>query len=109
MASLLAMSKNSVRRDGDERVLAGLGGRIEIRRSLHQEPDDAAYGLAQIMAVDNHIDHAVCFEILSALKAFRQFFADRLLDDARSGKADERSGLGDMDIAQHGIRRGDAA
>ena len=39
------------------------------------------------------------------LKAFRQLLADGLLDDARSGKADQRAGFGDVEIAQHGEAR----
>jgi len=44
------------------------------------------------------------------LKAFGKFFGRMVLfDDARPGKTDERAGLGDVDIAQHGIARSDAA
>ena len=55
------------------------------------------------------VDHALFQKIFRALEAFRQFLADRLLDHARSGKADERVGLGDMDIAQHGVGGCDTA
>ena len=44
-----------------------------------------------------------------SLEPFRQLLADGLLDHARAGKADQRAGLGDMHVAQHGIGRGDAA
>ena len=46
---------------------------------------------------------------LAALKAFRQFLADRLLDDARTRETDQRAGLGDVQVAQHGEAGGDAA
>ena len=48
-------------------------------------------------------------QIFGALEAFGQLFADGLLDDARPGKADQRAGLGDVDVAEHGIGGGDAA
>ena len=50
-----------------------------------------------------------CSQIFGALEAFRQLLADGLLDDARAGEADQRAGLGDLDVAQHGVGRGDAA
>ena len=57
----------------------------------------------------DHVHHAVLGEIFGALEAFRQFLADGLLDHARAGKADQRAGLGDMHVAEHGIGGGDAA
>ena len=62
-----------------------------------------------LVAMHDHVDHAVLFQILGALKAVRQFLADRLLDHARAGKTDQRAGLGDMDVAEHRVGRGDAA
>ena len=63
----------------------------------------------QLEARHDHVDHAVLHQIFGALEAFRQLFADRLLDDARAGKADQRAGLGDVHVAQHGVGGGDAA
>ena len=40
-------------------------------------------------------------QILGALEAFGQFFADRILDHALAGKADQRLGFADLDIAEH--------
>ena len=57
----------------------------------------------------HHVDHAVVLQIFRALKPFRQFLADGLLDHARAGKADQRAGLGDLHVAQHRIGGGDAA
>ena len=57
----------------------------------------------------HHVDHAVVAQIFRPLKTFRQLLADRLLDDARAGEADQRAGLGDVHVAQHRIRGGDAA
>ena len=48
-------------------------------------------------------------QIFRALKTFRQFLADGLFDHARAGKADQRAGLGDLHVAEHGIGGGDAA
>jgi len=52
-----------------------------------------------------------CFlEIFGALEALGQLLAEYgLLDHARTGKADECAGLGDMDVTEHGIGRGDPA
>ena len=55
------------------------------------------------------VEHAVLEQELAALESFGQRLADRLLDDARTGKADERLRLGDVDVAQHGEARRDAA
>ena len=38
-----------------------------------------------------------------------QLLADGLLDHPRAGEADQRAGLGDVDVAQHGEGGGDAA
>ena len=64
---------------------------------------------AQLVAMDDHVDHAVLEQIFGALEAFRQLLADRLGDDARAGETDLRAGLGDLDVAQHGVGRADAA
>ncbi len=57
----------------------------------------------------HHVDHAMVFQIFGALKSFRQFLANRLFDHARAGKADQRAGLGNLHVAEHGIGGGDAA
>ena len=59
--------------------------------------------LAQLVAVHDHVDHAVRQQVLGLLEALGQLLADGLLDDARAGEADERAGLGDVHVAQHGI------
>ena len=46
---------------------------------------------------------------LAALEAFGEFLADRLLDHARPGEADQGARLGDVEVAQHGEGGGDAA
>ena len=42
-------------------------------------------------------------------KPFGQLLADGLLDHPLAGKADQRAGLGDLDVAEHRVGRGDAA
>ena len=59
--------------------------------------------------MDDHVDHAVRQQVLGALEAVRQLLADGLLDDARAGEADQRAGLCDVDVAEHGVAGGDAA
>ena len=60
-----------------------------------------------VAARHHHIDHAVVFQKFGALETFGQPLADRLLDHPRSGKADDGTGFGNLDIAEHGIGGGD--
>src|SRR5436309_7300410 len=83
-----------------------VGGRVWSR--LGQQPAQIRDGRPQMMAMDDHIDHAVLLEIFGALEAVGEFLADGLLDDARPGKADERTRFGNVDVAEHGIGCGDA-
>ena len=48
-------------------------------------------------------------QVFGALEALGQLLAHGLLDHARAGEADQRAGLGDLDVAQHGEAGGDAA
>ena len=57
----------------------------------------------------DHVDHAVVEQVLGALEALGELFADGLLDDAGTGKADQRARLGHVHIAQHRVGRGHAA
>ncbi len=83
-------------------------GQFGRSRGLGEDGHQLADGGAQVVAVHHHVDHAVVIEIFGALEALGQLFANRLLDDARAGKADQRAGLGQMHVAQHGIGSGDA-
>src|SRR5438309_1571656 len=58
---------------------------------------------------DDGVEEAVLEEELGALEAFRELLAGGLLDDAGSGEADEGSGFGDVEVAEHRKGRGDAA
>ena len=84
-------------------------GSAPARRRLGQQPAQFGKRRAQLVPVHHHVDHAVLDQIFGALEAFRQFLADGLLDDARAGEADQRAGLGDLHVAQHGVGGGDAA
>ena len=44
-----------------------------------------------------------------SLEALGQFLADRRFYDPLPGEADQRAGLGDVDVAEHGVGGGDAA
>ena len=98
---------------GTRRGHAGAGrlkrGFAAAGRRLQQQPAKPGDGRAQIVAMHHHVDHAVGEQVLGLLKAFRQLFADGLLDDARAGETDQRARLGDLHVAEHGVRGGDAA
>ena len=79
------------------------------RPRRHQQLEDADQQVAQLVAMGDDVDHAVLAQIFRALEAGRQLLADRLLDDARAGKADHRPRLGDGDVAQHREGGGHAA
>src|SRR6195256_1026947 len=63
----------------------------------------------QVLAMNDGVEKTVLQKKFGRLKTFGKFLADGLFNDARPGKTDERAGLGDVDIAQHGIARSDAA
>src|SRR5947207_13254483 len=63
----------------------------------------------ELLAVDHGVEEAVFEQEFGALKAFGEFLADGLLDDARARKADERARLADVEVAEHGEAGGDAS
>src|SRR3981189_3704385 len=63
----------------------------------------------QVLAMNDGVEKTVLEKKFRRLKAFGKFLADGLFDDARPGETDERAGLGDVDVAEHGIARGVAA
>src|SRR5215471_1576159 len=85
---------NSAAGDCDASVVGNL--------RIHQQRNEPDQGLAQLVAMHHGVDHAVLQQVLRTLEAGRQFLADRILDYARAGEADDGVGLGKMDIAQHG-------
>src|SRR5690606_17526450 len=60
---------------------------------LPREVDDAADLGAELVPVDDAVNHAGVDKELGALEALGELLADGLLDDARAGEADERLGL----------------
>src|SRR5690242_12328860 len=63
----------------------------------------------EISAMYNGVEHTVFKEEFAALKALRQLLADRLLDDPWTGKANQRPGFGDVEVAKHCIGCGHSA
>ena len=57
----------------------------------------------EIPPMDNHVKKTVFEKEFSPLKSFGQITFDRILDHPRSRKADECTGLADVDIPEHGI------
>ena len=98
--------RDDLRRVGDLRRRLRRGFE---RRRLGQQPAQPRQRRAQLVAMHHHVDHAVVVQIFGALETFRQFLADGLLDHARAGEADQRAGLGDLHVAEHGVGGGDAA
>ena len=73
------------------------------------EPEQLGKRLPHLRAGDHCIYKTVLFLILCPLEALRQSFADGLLNDPGTGKADECAGLSENDVSQRGEAGGDAA
>src|SRR5690606_3291412 len=80
-----------------------------LQRPAGEHGQQARDGVAHLAPVHDHVEGAVLEEELAALEAFRQGLAHGLLDDARAGKANQRLGLGDVDVAEHSQAGGHAA
>src|SRR4051794_32651451 len=65
--------------------------------------------LLHLLASYDGVEEAVFEEELGALEAFGELLADGLLDDAGTGEADEGSGFGDVEVAEHGKAGGDSS
>src|SRR5688500_341554 len=63
------------------------------------------HGLLQVLAVDDGVNHSVLEQELGCLEAFGKILADRLLDDPRSCKADDRTRLSENRVAEHRVAR----
>src|SRR5712664_394796 len=61
----------------------------------------------ELLAVNDGVEKTVFEQEFGALKAFGEFLADGLLDDARAGETDERAGFADVEVAEHGEAGGD--
>ena len=74
-----------------------------------QEVERADEVILEFLSRDNGVKEALFKQELGALKALRELLPDGLLDNSRTCEADERSGLGDVQVAEHGEAGGDAA
>src|SRR5882724_7711296 len=63
----------------------------------------------QFLAMDDGVEKTMLEQELGALESFGKLLANGLLDDAGAGEADERAGLRDVEVAEHGEAGGDAA
>src|SRR5258708_23532858 len=63
----------------------------------------------EVLAMDDGVEESVLEQKFGALKSLGKFLADGLLDDARTGESNERAGLADIEVAEHGKTGGDAA
>ena len=70
-------------------------------RMLPHESKRSRDGAFHFAAIDDEVEHPVLEEKLTALKSLGQLLANRLLDDARAGEANQRSRLRDVQIAEH--------
>ena len=79
------------------------------RGRARQQREQARELVAQLAAVDDHVERALLEQELGALEALGQLLANRLLDDARTGEADQRARLGDDDVGNEREARRHAA
>ena len=71
--------------------------------------DEPRQRRAHVVSVHDHINHAVLAEIFRALETVRQFLANRLFDHALPGKADQRAGFSNVNVAEHRVRSAHSA
>jgi hypothetical protein len=76
---------------------------------LSHESQRSRDGVFHFAAIDDQIEHAVLEEELAALESVGQLLADGLLDHAWSREANQRAGLGDVQVAEHREACRDAA
>src|SRR5712664_3072247 len=63
----------------------------------------------KFLAVDDSVEETVFEQEFGALKAFGEFLANGLLDDARAGESNERAGLANVEVSEHREAGGNAA
>src|SRR4051794_1937811 len=80
-----------------------------LTRSWHHKIQRSGDVRFHFFAMDDRVEHAVLEEEFAALESGWEFLADGLFDHPRTGKANERAGFGDVEIAKHCKRRGHAA
>src|SRR2546425_1152484 len=78
-------------------------------RLVGEEGENAAEHLLEVAPLDDHVELSVRQQELRALESLGKRLTDRLGDDRRPGKADQRARLGEDDVAEHREARRDAA
>src|ERR1019366_2982700 len=95
--------------------LRSLGGRLradsgDLRAgcACHkiESPSDIRFHL---LAVDHGVQHAVLKKKFTALESLRKFLSNSLFNHPRAGETNQRTGLGNIQVAQHGKRSRDSA
>src|SRR6266581_220917 len=79
------------------------------RRNPLQQRDQGGQPVAHLAPIDDHVDGALVEQEFGPLESLGQRLAHRLLDDTGTGKADQRTGLGNDDVADKGEAGGNAA
>src|ERR1700681_2799348 len=74
--------------------------RSSCRASPAKELQESRQILALLGSGDDGVEMAEAKVVLGEPEAFGQLLAGRLLDDARTGKRDQRAGLGDRHVAE---------
>src|SRR5437899_3951977 len=85
------------------------GGLRRSGRRVGEERQNAAERLLEVAPIDDHVELSVRQQELRALESLGKRLTDRLGDDPRPGKADQRARLGEDDVAEHREARRDAA
>lgn len=73
------------------------------------EGEDVGDLAPEVLAVHNAVDHPVLEQELAGLESLGEVGVDGLLDHPWSREADERLWLGEDDVSEHRVARGDAA
>ena len=97
-----ALERLAPRRLGGSLLAAACG-------ALRQQRAEAGERRAQLVAVDHHVDHAVRCRYSARWKPSGSFSRMVCSMTRGAGKADQRAGLGDVDVAEHRVGGGDAA
>ena len=79
--------------------------RLQLRHRIlfGQQRDQRSQLVAHLTPVHDHVDGAVFEQELGTLESIRQRFAHGLLNHARTGKTDQRAGLGDNHVTEESI------
>src|SRR6267154_3126520 len=62
----------------------------------------------QVLAMDNRVEETVLQKKFGPLETFGKLLPYGLFDTSRPGESNQRAGLGNIEVAQHGIACSDA-